>query len=44
MRNREEAEGESRMMGSMRRFGFLRLETRGCGMEAGAAVGRWCFR
>lgn len=32
MRRREDAEGESRMMGcSLRREGFLRLETRGAG-------------
>ena len=35
MRRRDEAEGESRMMGcSMRRDGFLRLVVRGWGMDS----------
>jgi hypothetical protein len=45
MRRREEADGESRMMGcSMRRAGFFMLVGRDCGMDSFFWVAEGCFR
>lgn len=48
MRRREEAEGESRMIGSGRRAGFLGRETREVGFDEGVGtvveLGRGRFR